>query len=392
MILRKRNLLLLSWPIGFLMYILAGSNPKIAENVFARGIFRVYAWIMSHLTGILPFSLAEVLLIAFPFFVLGVVIAGIVRIVKEKGQRMIVVGGLMRDLACIAGIVFLWFMTGAGTNYYRYEFARYSGLEIRESTTDELYGLCTELAQKAREAREEAVKEAAANKKDNPSEAPEETAGEDGTDITETADTGAFYSGYSDRERAYQAKLAMEKLGASYEVLKGYYPRPKAVFFSRFMSEFNITGVYFPWTVEANVNVDVPDYTIGAALCHELSHLKGFMREDEANYIAYLGCANSDCAELRYSGYMLALVYAGNKLYADSKELYSKVFATYSEGMIADLRQHSAYWKQFEDTVLSEVGEKMNDTYLKANKQTDGTKSYGRMVDLLLAEYRAGRQ
>ena len=27
----------------------------------------------------------------------------------------------------------------------------------------------------------------------------------------------------------------------------------------------------------------------------------------------------------------------------------------------------------------------MNDTYLKANAQEDGTKSYGRMVDLLLA-------
>ena len=46
------------------------------------------------------------------------------------------------------------------------------------------------------------------------------------------------------------------------------------------------------------------------------------------------------------------------------------------------------YWEQFEDTVLSTAGEKMNDTYLKANSVEDGTKSYGRMVDLLLAERR----
>ncbi|MGI6316524.1 MAG: DUF3810 family protein [Christensenellales bacterium] len=36
-----------------------------------------------------------------------------------------------------------------------------------------------------------------------------------------------------------------------------------------------------------------------------------------------------------------------------------------------------------------EKAEARNDTYLKANQQTDGTKSYGRMVDLLLAAYRA---
>ncbi|MBP5332194.1 MAG: DUF3810 domain-containing protein [Lachnospiraceae bacterium] len=352
---------------------MAKNNPKIAENVFARGIFRAYAWLVSHITGVIPFSLAEVLLILFPIFVICVIVKGIVKTVRERGRRLLAAGGLVRDLVCIVGVVFLWFMIGAGTNYYRYEFSQYSGLEIRKSSTEELYRLCAELAVKAREARNEAMEEALVQ---------EDWDQEDWDKIS-------FTSGHSDRELAYEAKLAMEKLGGSYEVLAGYYPRPKAVFFSRFMSEFNITGVYFPWTVEANVNVDVPDYTIGAALCHELSHLRGFMREDEANFIGYLGCINSDCAELRYSGYMLALVYAGNKLYADSPELYSEVFATYSEGMIEDFREHSRYWKQFEDTVLSEVGEKMNDTYLKANNQTDGTKSYGRMVDLLLAQYRA---
>ena len=198
-----------------------------------------------------------------------------------------------------------------------------------------------------------------------------------------------FVSEYSDRERAYQAKAAMEKLSETIPVLKGYYPRPKSVLFSRFMSRFNITGVYFPWTVEANVNVDVPDYSIGAALCHELSHLRGFMREDEANFIGYLACVNSDSAELRYSGYMLALVYAGNKLYEESADLYRQLYSMYSPGVVADFRENSAYWKEFKDTVLERAGEKMNDTYLKINNQTDGTKSYGRMVDLLIAEYRS---
>lgn len=43
-----------------------------------------------------------------------------------------------------------------------------------------------------------------------------------------------------------------------------------------------LCGVYSPFTVEANYNGDMPDYNVPHTLCHELSHLKGFMREDEA--------------------------------------------------------------------------------------------------------------
>ena len=360
---KKVNLLLLTWPLGIIIYFVAKSDRDIAENVFARGVFKVYAWIMTHLTGWIPFSLAEFLVIAFPIFIIAMIVTGIVKTVKNKGKRLEYALRIPRNLLIAGGIVFLWFMIGAGTNYYRYEYAHFSGLEqyMGKATKEELYDLCIELAQKTNAARAEA-----AHDTDSP-----------------------FVSEYSDRERAYQAKAAMEKLSETIPVLKGYYPRPKSVLFSRFMSRFNITGVYFPWTVEANVNVDVPDYSIGAALCHELSHLRGFMREDEANFIGYLACVNSDSAELRYSGYMLALVCAGNKLYEESADLYRQLYSTYSAGVIADFRENSAYWKEFKDTVLERAGEKMNDTYLKINNQTDGTKSYGRMVDLLIAEYRS---
>ena len=34
----------------------------------------------------------------------------------------------------------------------------------------------------------------------------------------------------------------------------------------------------------------------------------------------------------------------------------------------------------------AEVHEQLNDAYLKANGQTEGVRSYGRMVDLLIAQ------
>ena len=112
------------------------------------------------------------------------------------------------------------------------------------------------------------------------------------------------------------------------------------------------------------------------------------MREDEANFIGYLACVNSDSAELRYSGYMLALVHTGNKLYEADKDRYLELRKKYSAGVSLDFAENSQYWKQYRDTTLSNAGEKMNNTYLKMNSVEDGTKSYGRMVDLLLAERR----
>ena len=356
---QKRNLIFLCYPVGILMLILAKNNRDIAEYIFARGVYKAYGWVLSHINGLLPFSVGEFLFIAAMSGLALFPVITLVMVIKSRRKLVSLVSSI-RHLLLAAGIVFLWFMIGAGTNYYRYEFSCFSGLTLQKSTVDELYDLCMELSEKTNNAR------AALG------------IGED----------EVFVSKMTNRERAGEARLAMEKLSERYEVLKGYYPYAKSVFFSRALSEFNITGVYFPWTVEANVNVDTTDYTRGSVLCHELSHLRGFMREDEANFIGYMACVNSDCPELVYSGYMQALVHAGNKLYEADKEKYSLVWATYCEGIRLDFKKNNEYWKQFEDTTLSKAGEKMNDTYLKINSVEDGTKSYGRMVDLLLAERR----
>ena len=117
-------------------------------------------------------------------------------------------------------------------------------------------------------------------------------------------------------------------------------------------------------------------------MCHELSHLRGYMREDEANFLAYLACRESSFADFRYSGAMLAFVYTNNALISADSELGNEIFRTLCDGAQADFAANSAYWKQFEGPV-SEISSTVNDAYLKANRQEDGVRSYGRMVDLL---------
>jgi len=234
-------------------------------------------------------------------------------------------------------------------------------LTLQDSTKEELYEMCLHLAKEANELRGQ---------------------------ITSLDEQGIFALSGSKHETALKTRDAMKHLSEQYPILDGWNVAPKSVLLSKLMSHTEITGVFFPFTMEANVDVDIPDYSIPSTMCHELSHLTGFMREDEANYLAYLACVDSGDTELAYSGNMLALIHSGNVLYRSDPQLYRQLCNTYSDGVNLDFEADRAYWKRFENTVVSKVSDQINDTYLKANSQKDGVQSYGRMVDLLLAHWK----
>ena len=51
------------------------------------------------------------------------------------------------------------------------------------------------------------------------------------------------------------------------------------------------------------------------------------------------------------------------------------------------LTANNRFWDQYEGKI-AEAATQANDTYLKMNNQEEGVKSYGRVVDLMLAYYR----
>ena len=358
---KKRLLLLILWPAAGLILLLCRSSEQFAEHVFARGIYPVYRTPISFVAGLIPCSLGELILYAaVPAALIGLIV-WIIRMVRGKAGRGFLWGAV--NLLCILGVVFFMFVFGCGANYYRSTYAKSAGLDVRPGTNEELYELCLSLTDRANALRGQ---------------------------LNDCEDAGGVFAlPCSKRALALRAKDAMTHFGQENPLLHGFYAPPKPVLWSDGMSRLEITGVYFPFTAEANVNIRASDFTIGAAMCHELSHMAGFMREDEANYLAWLACTRQDDPVLAYSGVMLALAYAGNALAKNDPQLYRAFCAELSEAVRRDQAADREYWAQFEDTKTSEFGEKMNDTYLKANAQKTGTKSYGAMVDLLLAEYRS---
>ncbi|TAH63349.1 MAG: DUF3810 domain-containing protein [Anaerolineaceae bacterium] len=358
----KRNYLLILFPLSILFIWLARKSSFFVEQIYALHVYRWLSQFISLITGLIPISMAELLILILPIILVTLLIKFIIHLVKDKDNIKINVAKGLINILCSLSVVLFSFTILGGLNYYRYSFTYYSNLEIDKYSVEELYDLTKHLAEQANDFRSR---------------------------IPKVDDNDVFDLSMSNYQLAKEANKAMKNLSKEYPVFKGRYASPKPVLFSPLMSHAEITGIFIPFTMEANVNVDITDYAIPYTMLHEMAHQRGFMREDEANYIAYLAGISSDNIELMYSSTMLALISSGNALYSQDTDLYFEIRDIYSEGIVKDIRANSEYWVKYEDTVISTVSNKINDTYLKANAQADGVKSYGRMVDLLLAKYRA---
>ena len=366
---RKKKLLTELWWLipGILLYALFRLSflwPEFTESVYSRSIFRIITQGLSTATGWLPFSLGEFLLYAFILFTAVYVVVMLIKAILAKKAWWYVLLRRIIALLGIASVVYALFVGLWGFNYARQPLGTSLGLDTSPATIQELYGTCEALIHQANTLR------SAVPQDDSGVFAPEKSKDEIMRNIP------SYYN------RA--AKLT------GLDWLSGSFGRAKPVLYSTGLSYSHICGIYFPFTAEANVNTDAPMLFFVSSCNHEAAHQRGFAREDEANFLSYFVSSYSDDPAVRYSGTMLALVHAMNQLYDADSDLYFDLRKTYSEGLVRDLSDNNEYWLRFE-SLVSETAKEVNNTFLKANMQEDGVKSYGRMADLLIGLWREGK-
>ncbi len=364
---RKHPLLKLLWllpgPVFYALFRLSFLWPSFTENVYSQAIFRVINQGLSTVTGWLPFSLGELLLYAAIITAAVFIVLMIVRAILARKDWWRVLLRRILALACAVSILYALFVGLWGFNYARQPLGQTLGLDTSPATVQELYSTCQAIITKANSLR---------------GEVPENEAG-----VFTPIDS------MDDMMRSTQALYNNAAEASGNGFLGGIFGRAKPVLYSVGMSWTHITGIYFPYTGEANVNNDIPMLLFSSTCLHETAHQRGFSREDEANFLAYYVSSYSNDASVRYSGTMLALIHAMNQLYGADSDKYFELRNTYAEGINRDLTAYSEYWQQFESPV-SEAAETMNNNFLKANMQEDGVKSYGRMADLLIGLWRNG--
>lgn len=199
-----------------------------------------------------------------------------------------------------------------------------------------------------------------------------------------------------------KARETMKQLGKTYARLDGWYPRPKAMLASDFMCQQYMQGYFFPFSMEANYNDVMELMNKPATMCHELAHLRGYILEDEANFISFLACTGSDDIYFQYSGYLSVLNYLENdlyRIYSNCPDAFWEAAQTNPLIPVLDVVvQDNVFvsdeeWERINKTALidTEVVDAAADVYvdvtLKVNGVSDGMISYSRVVELLLLYY-----
>ena len=165
-------------------------------------------------------------------------------------------------------------------------------------------------------------------------------------------------------------------------------PRPssgkRSLLGGRIMSRIDLAGYYFPYTGEQIISTDVVDSHIPFDVAHDGAHARGIGPEDECNFAAWLVLKDSGDVRLRYSAWLNAYIYANNALFAVDRERASALYSSLPPEARHDLTVLNESLRRFEGK-LNDLGSAVNDAYIKATGQPEGVRSYGKVVDLLLA-------
>ena len=338
-----------------IIYIIALFNADFADfiNLYPGTAVR---FILAKLSGILPFSLAESVILLIPF-ICFIAIWYLTKFRCDTRRSSMV---SMLCILSIASMLLSSFVLCLGIGYKGNPLEEKLGLVREPVETDELSDSTKYLIEKINELT------------------PRIMFGEDGFSIMP----------YSFEEMNKKLLDAYDSFDDDHDFIISFDSRLKPVMISEAMSYAHIAGVYTFFTGESNINVNLPDYTIPYTAAHELAHQRGVSREDEANMIAFLVCIRSDDPYIQYSAYLNMYEYVAAALQEADREKYDLVSQKLNLAVYNELVVYSEFFKKYQQSVTSQVSGTVNDVFLKT-QGTEGRASYGMVVDLTVAYFKS---
>ncbi len=353
--------------ISALMYL--GFSVMSGENVekfYSNGFYKLYARLIMMLTKPFPISIAEValgtILLIIPVSILGL----IRKLMNVQVDRARIVILFFLNWLCVGAVFLTMFVVGMAPNYMRQPLPQAIGLSIEKPATKDIVELTQYIADRANKL---------AKKLDAEQAKPQPLTVEELQKYSVAA--------YSLLEQA-RPELATKVSMAQYTV-------PKPVKFSDVMSDFGVLGAVTPFTMEANVNTHITGYNVPVSMMFELAHICGFMREEEALWLAIEAGRASDQLYMQYSSEISALRHCLGVLVDTDKDAATAIYNGLEERIRSDYAASDDYFAQRKGKKM-DIGNNVSDVYLKLNKQTNGIKSSDMVVDILLADYKLQKQ
>ena len=317
----------------------------LVEAWYSRGIYPVLQASLTSLSNLVPVALLDltglVLVAALGF--------GFWRRVRAEGIVRALTSGVV-TLLTLTAVVFLLFVVLWGLNYRRLPLdqkivydrsrvTREAALRLGDFALREVNGL-----------------HASAH---GPASAPAGASADRAQPTLETAFASA------------QRMLGSERLA-----VPGV---PKRSLLERYFRVAAIDGMTDPFFLEIILNPDTLPFERPFVLMHEWAHLAGYADESEANFVAWLACAQGD-AMARYSGWLAIFDHVVVSLpRPDRVKLTSHLAA----GPRRDLQASAARYARASPVVRTAARD-VYDTYLRANRVSEGVASYTAVVRLML--------
>lgn len=336
------------------LYFLLRDNTAVMEAV-CRGFVRPYHRIVGSLCSYVSFSVAEALYAALIIWALAYVIRAACLLIKRGGKllRLYKTAAALLAAVCAfyAGFCLLW-----GVYYTSAGFARENGIVTRKYSVQELESVTCYFADMCNEY----------------------------SGMVQRGDSGDFAVSL---DEIFDATPTLYKRAEElFPSLSWPETRAKPFLTSKLLSYINFTGFFFPFTAEANINVNSPACLIPSTIAHELAHQRGVAAEDEANFVGIMACLESGNEVYTYSAALLAYIHLGNALYKADNDAWREVYYSLDDTVRADMKGNNEYWDRFE-TKISQVSDTVYTGFLESYGEDRGLQSYGACVDLLISFY-----
>lgn len=339
--------------------VIAKASAAFAD-FFNRNVSAVLRVILAFFTNLLPFSLAELVIVSLPLILFFVIRYAI----KHKSKSWRSVLSYTVSLLSVTSLLFSSFVWVYGMGYHTPSLSERLSLADEAVSADELADTAQKIAKELNSCLVSI------------------RYGEDGASVMP----------YSLKTMNDTLVTSYKQLAKKYDFIQSHKSRIKPVLLSVPMSYAHFTGFYTFFTGEANLNVDFPDYTLPFTAAHELAHGRGIARENEANFVAFLACVNSEENYIRYCGLLNMYEYIATALYeadtSEGKALYGKTIALLDKRVKGELTAYTAFFEKYRDSKISEISGTVNDSFLKANGSAEGEKSYGLVVNLTVSYYK----
>ena len=355
---------------SFLPLILIGLLPpallSVLFEIFKSDTLTMDLWVRTCLAPViqavgklwsfLPFSVAEVIIALGIAASLLWPIRALVLFVKQRRFRDF----LRRVLAMVCALLWAWsiFCWSWNCTYYSTGFAARNGLSKAPYVPEQLVEATVYFAWSAAQLSD---------------------------DVPRNEDLSFALS---TRECFSRGVSVYDNLSDQFPDLALSHRQAKPLVCSRFQSILGYTGIYFPFTGEANVNVDQVTCLVPATIAHEMAHQRLIASEQECNFLGVLACVTCDDVVYQYSGYLMGLIYLVNALEAMSPQLVDEIMRQFfTPELYKDWQDNYEYWDALKTPTREVANEAMDQVYdgnLKSQGQELGLMSYSACVDLLV--------